>query len=403
MKTSVLSLRCTGCDTEYALETKRCPCNKGILRVVLPLEKRAILPVSKTPGIWRYAALLPEVSYQISFYEGGTPVLPSKGLGDELNISLAYKDETRNPTGSFKDRAAAVMLSVSKDLGVKDITTASSGNAAGAIALYSTLSDIHAYIFMFQPSTQKLTQTLSYGASCFIVETTSESSVLSLAENASETFGWSLLNTTAAANPFVTEGYKTIAYELYENNEIPDWISIPVSSGSLLIGIWQGFQDLKELGLLQSTPRLLGVQPEGSAPIAKAFASKSSTVPPIQHAETIATALSLENPGVAGIETLRSVRESQGMMLAVSDENIIEIADKLAQQDGIFGEASGVISVAGVVEARRQGIIDSNARVICIISGSGLKDPAVFLQNKRAMHPYHIPDNIEAVTSVLKK
>jgi len=399
----MLRLCCTGCGTEHALETKRCSCNNGILRVVLSFEHWYALPVTDASGIWRYEALLPEVTSKISFYEGRTPVLPSKRLGDELNISLAYKDETRNPTGSFKDRAAAVMLSVSKYLGIKGITTASSGNAAGAIALYSTLADIQAYIFMFQPSKQKLTQTLSYGATCFIVDTTSESSVLRLAENASEIFGWSLLNTTAAANPFVIEGYKTIAYELYEKGEIPDWIAIPVSSGSLLIGIWQGFCDLQEMGLLQSPPRLLGVQPEGSAPIAKAFAAQSQTVPPIQHAETIATALSLEDPGVAGIETLRSVRENSGMMLSVPDEHTIAIACKLSRQDGIFGEASGVISVAGVVEARKQGIIEPNARVICVISGSGLKDPAVFLQDKSTVQSYHVPDSIEAVASVLRK
>jgi len=369
----------------------------------LSFEQWSVLPVTNAPGIWRYEALLPEVASRISFCEGGTPVLPSKRLGDELHISLAYKDETRNPTGSFKDRAAAVMLNVSKDLGIKEITTASSGNAAGAIALYSTLSDIRAYIFMFRPSQPKLTQTLSYGAVCFIVDTLSESSVLRLAKNSSEAFGWSLLNTTAADNPFVIEGYKTIAYELYEKNAIPDWIAIPVSSGSLLIGIWQGFHDLQAAGLLQAPPRLLGVQPEGSAPITKAFVSKSPIVQPIQHAETIATALSLEDPGVAGIETLRSVRESGGMMLAVSDENIIAIARKLSQHDGIFGEASGVISVAGVVEARTREMIASNARVICVISGSGLKDPSVFLQEKSSGQPYYIPDSIAAVASVLKK
>ena len=155
-----MRLRCTGCGTEHSFETKRCPCHNGILRVVLSFEQWSVLPVTNAPGIWRYEALLPEVASRISFCEGGTPVLPSKRLGDELHISLAYKDETRNPTGSFKDRAAAVMLNVSKDLGIKEITTASSGNAAGAIALYSTLSDIRAYIFMFRPSQPKLTQTL---------------------------------------------------------------------------------------------------------------------------------------------------------------------------------------------------------------------------------------------------
>jgi len=325
----------------------------------------------------------------------------SARLGNELNISLLFKDETRNPTGSFKDRAAAVMLSAAKDMGVRRITTASSGNAAGAISLYPMLADIAAYIFMFQPSEEKLVQTLSYGATVLIVDTPNEARVLELAEEAADAFGWSLLNTTAAVNPFVAEGYKTISYELYEQGLIADWIAIPVASGSMLIGIWQGFCELKEAGLLQKLPRLLGVQPANAAPIALAFAAQEKTVRPIKQANTIATALSLEDPGVSGIETLRAVRESDGVMLAIEDNELIDVAGNLPRQDGIFGEASGVISVAGVIRARETSIIRDKERVIYIISGSGLKDMSVFLQHK-ASEPLLVSDNTDAVTATLE-
>ena len=354
------------------------------------------------PGIWRYEETLPPVSTKLSFWEGRTPVVRSACLGSKLNISLLFKDETRNPTSSFKDRAAAVMLSAAKDMGVRRITTASSGNAAGAISLYSMLADIVAYIFMFQPSQQKLVQTLSYGATVLIVDTPNEARVLELAEEAADAFGWSLLNTTAAANPFVTEGYKTISYELYEQGDVPDWIAIPVASGSMLIGIWQGFCELKGAGLLQKLPRLLGVQPANAAPIALAFAAQEKTVRPIKQANTIATALSLEDPGVSGIETLRAVRKSDGVMLTVEDNELIDVARNLPRQDGIFGEASGVISVAGVIRAREQGIINDGERVICIISGGGLKDPAVFLQRKTP-EPLFVGDNTDAVAATLEK
>ena len=403
MRTLNTQLRCTGCGREYPLEAKRCPCNNGILRVVLSLpSKESSLPVSATPGIWRYERFLPSVSFKLSFWEGGTPLVESVRLGSELNIDLSFKDETRNPTGSFKDRAAAVMLSAAKNMGHRSVTTASSGNAAGAISLYSALAGINAFIFMFRPSHQKLVQTLSYGAIGLIVDTKNEARVLELAEQASDAFGWALLNTTAAANPFVTEGYKTISYELHEQGDIPDWIAIPVSSGSLLIGIWQGFRELEEVGLVKKLPRLLGVQPGGASPIALAFAAGEKTVRAIKEPSTIATALSLGDPGVSGIETLRAVRESNGAMLAIEDDKLTRIARDLPRRDGIFGEASGVISVAGVIHAREQGIINDTERVVCVISGGGLKDPSIFNRDT-VSRLFSVPDNIDIVTSILEE
>ena len=225
---------------------------------------------------------------------------------------------------------------------------------------------------------------------------------LKLAEESTNAFGWALLNTTAAANPFVVEGYKTISYELHEQGPIPDWIAIPVASGSMLIGIWQGFCELKEAGLLQKLPRLLGVQPANAAPITLAFAAQEKTVRLIKQANTIAIALSLEDPGVSGIETLRAVRESNGIMFAIEDDELIHIARTLPKLDRIFGEASSVISVAGVIRAREQGIINDGERVICIISGGGLKDPAVFLQHKTPELLF-VSDNTDAVASTLKR
>jgi len=397
--------RCTRCGREYPLGVKRCPCGKGVLRFVLPLQvERPSLPVTEAPGIWRYEAFLPPVSTKVSLQEGKTPMIPSLRLGENLGIFLAYKDETRNPTGSFKDRAAAVMLSVARELGVDSVTTASSGNGAGAISLYAALSGISAYIFMYRPTRQKLIQALSYGAKVFLVETSSEARVLELAEEAAEVFGWSLLNTTAAANPFVTEGYKTISYEIYEQGQgdVPDWIAIPVGSGSLLIGIWQGFCELRKAKLLQTIPRLLGVQPAGSAPIARAFLSGARTIDPVESADTIATALSLEDPGVSGLETLRVVQESNGAMLTISDEELGDTTRMLARQDGIFGEASGVISVAGVIKAVKQQIIKPGENVVCVVTGSGLKDLRIFLE-KNAPQAISIQPSIEAVRTALKK
>ena len=396
-------LRCTGCGRQYPLGTKRCACGQGVLRVILPkLHTGMSLPISNEPGIWRYRDLLPSVSTKVSIYEGGTPLISSRRLGQKLGVNLLYKDETRNPTGSFKDRAAAMMVSAAKSGGAQNVVTASSGNAAGAISLYSTLAGLNAFIFMFQPSQQKLVQTLSYGATALIIENTNEARVLELAEQAANMLDYGLLNTTAAVNPFVTEGYKTISYELYEQGDMPGWIAIPAASGSLLIGIWQGLRELQEGGLIKKLPRLLGVQPDRAAPIALAFSGGEKTVKPIKRADTIATALSLEDPGVSGSETLRSVRESNGAMIAIEDEELMQIARDLPKQDGVFGEASGVISVAGVIHARQRGIINDKERVVCIITGSGLKDPSVF-QKDRSRKLFSVSDNIDSITSLLRK
>ena len=398
-----IRLYCTGCGREYPLGTKRCPCGQGVLRVILTKPRiKGTLPTSNAPGIWRYEAFLPNISTKISMHEGSTPLIPSIRLGQKLGVDLLYKDETRNPTGSFKDRAAAIMISAAKDLGAQEIVTASSGNAAGAISLYAALAGISAFVFMYKPTKQKLVQSLSYGATVFTVETSEEGKVLSLAEEASQAFDWALLNTTASANPFVTEGYKTIAYELYEQQNMPDWICLPVASGSLLIGLWQGLRELKDAGLLHKLPHLLGVQPANVAPISTAFFAETMEVRPIRQGDTIATALSLENPGVSGIETLKAIKESEGMMLAIPDDELITTARNLAKEDGIFGEASGVISVAGVIKAIKKGVIQPGEKVICVITGGGLKDPKVYEEGERTK-VLSVSADLDSVRSVLPK
>ena len=378
---------CTGCGREYPLGTKRYSCGQGVLQVILTKPHiKGALPISNAPGIWCYEAFLLSISTKVSMHEGGAPLILSMCLGQKLSVDLLYKDETRNPTGSFKDRTAAIMISAAKDPGTQEIVTASGGNATVAISLYSMLAGINAFIFIFHPSQQKLLQTLSYGATGLVVETTSEARVLQLAEQAADAFGWASPNTTAAANTSVAKGYKTVSYELYEQGNVPYWIAIPVASGSLPISIWQGFRKLGGVGLAKRLPWLLGAQPAGAAPITLAFEAQEKAVKPIKQASTIATALSLEDPGASGTETIRAVREGDGTTLTVEDKELIDVSRGLPRQDGIYGEASDVISVAGFIQARRRGMINHIEYVICIISGGGLKDPAVFLEKGPLNH-----------------
>jgi len=232
-----LSLRCTGCGREFKPHIYCCPSGDGILEVVYDLKECSSLEDYKTdlPGIWSYGGLLPDLE-PVTLFEGGSPLIESSFLGHELGIELDFKDEGRSLTGSFKDRAASVMLSVEKNFDHQTVITASSGNAAGAVAAYSAAAGLDCYIVMFEPSREKLIAAQSFKPTVFVIETEIESEVLRLARDASREFGWEMLNTAASDNPYVIEGYKTIIFELYEQKKMPDLIFAPVGSGSLLIG-----------------------------------------------------------------------------------------------------------------------------------------------------------------------
>jgi len=400
---SNFKLRCSECGLEYPVGTYNCKKKDGVLEAIyFPAQVKKIDELkSNNLGIWRYEKLLPFVDDQVSFCEGSTPLIPSRNIGNEIGIDLFFKDETWNPTGSFKDRAATVMLSIEKKLGSKAVVTASSGNAAGAIALYSALAKIRCFIFMFHPTQEKLIHAMSYGSFVFNVVTQKEGEVLELAKKAAEEFGWSMLTTTADANPFTLEGYKTIAYELFEQTELPDSVIVPVGSGTLLVGIWKGFRELKNIGLINKVPKLIGVQPEGNNPIVQSYEKGGEEVKPISSSKTIAGGLSLENPGLSGKQTLKAVRETGGVMIDISDDQIMETLSWLPRKEGIYGEPSGVVSVAALPKAYKSGALKKGERVVCIITGSGFKD--MTSANRCLAQPIEIEPNLTAVKGYLSK
>jgi len=370
-------LMCSACGVLYSKGTYGCKKKDGILEAVYRTEKvDSIDRVKKdnTPGIWKYEKMLPGVDNKVTCYEGNTPLIPSRFYAHEMGIDLYFKDETRNPTGSFKDRAATVMLSMEKSSGKKAIVTASSGNAAGAIALYSMLAKIRCFIFMFKPTREKLVHAMSFGPTIFNVASEHEGEVLDLTKQAAEEFGWSILTTTADANPFTIEGYKTLAYEVYEQMQLPDSIVVPVGSGTLLVGIWKGFRELKKLGLINNVPRFIGVQARGNNPIVQAYWQGIEEVKPIKSSGTIAGGLSLENPGLTGKETLKAIRQTKGTMVDVSDDEIMKAVYQLPRKEGIYAEPSGAVGVAALTQLLHDGIFSKREKVVCVITGSGFKD-----------------------------
>jgi threonine synthase len=217
--------------------------------------------------MWRYFPLLPvlERSSIVSLGEGGTPRLDAPRLGAALGLeNLTVKDETRNPTGSFKDRMLAVGISRAKELGKTTVAVQSSGNVAAAAAAYSAKAGLNAKVFVPRSvPEEKLAQILMYGAELFRIDESSPAAVFALMEEAAQRFDWHVVATTALYNPFTLEGSKTIAYELA--SDVPDWLVVPVGGGGNLGSLWRGFRELKELGAIERLPRLVGVQAEGCA------------------------------------------------------------------------------------------------------------------------------------------
>jgi len=334
-------------------------------------------------GVWRFAPLLVPVpsASRVSLDEGGTPLVQAGRSADRLGIELAYKDEARNPTGTFKDRGLAVAVSVALAHDVTGIVCASTGNAGAAAAAYGARANLPVVVLVPERTPAgKMAQALIYGAHVLRVRGT-YSDAYDLADKAASDLGW--LNTTSTfACPYTVEGARTVAYELYEKSpKVPDWIVVPIGSGPLLVAILEGFADLLELELVSSLPRMLAVQAAGCAPIVRAF-QEHQPVRAWDSPRTVAG--SLADP-LAGYEdegevTLAAIRTSNGGAVAISDGEILAAVRALAREEGLFHEPGSAISLAAVKQARSSGWITAGQSVVACLTGTGLKDPRAALK-----------------------
>ncbi|MCL5428589.1 MAG: threonine synthase [Chloroflexi bacterium] len=380
--------KCSQCGQEFKPDevTYLCPNDGGVLDVLLDIDviKRTTGPrdiqASSDFSIWRYLPLLPvgDPGHTGTPLRsaGWTPVYSPPALARSLNMGqLWIKDESSNPTASFKDRASALLIARAQEIGAKVIVTASTGNAGAALAGMAAAASARAVIFA--PKTAppaKVAQLLIFGASVFLVDG-SYGDAVELSRQAADEFGWYCRNT--GYNPFTAEGKKTAALEIWEQViatqklDIPLSVFVSVGDGNIISGIHKGFKDLLALGWIEKVPRIFGVQAEGSAAIANAFEAGKEKIEAVQ-AKTIADSISVDLPS-DGLRALRAATHTGGAYIKVSDESILKAIADLGRS-GIFAEPAGAAAFAGLRKALESGLIASGDPVLVINTGSGLKD-----------------------------
>lgn len=371
-----------------AREIYTCPrCGiSGILDVIFDypaikgsLTRRALARRDE-PGHWRYRELLPiranSTTPELSV--GGTPLTLAPKLARHIGLrQLFLKDDGRNATGSLKDRASAVGVVKARERRQKIIACASTGNAASSCAGMAASMGIKSVIFVPQRAPEpKVTQLLVFGATVIRVHGSYEDA-FQLCQQSCEKWGW--YNRNCAINPYLVEGKKTVGLEIAEQLEWAptDWVAVSVGDGCTVAGVWKAFRELKELGLIERTPRVLGVQAQGAAPVTAAFWSGDmlQAVEPRTIADSIAVGVPRNWK-----KAVDAVRESGGTMLNVSDDEILDAMRYTGHLTGIFAEPAAATAVAGLRRAAAEGIVGKRASAVAVITGNGLKD----IQSARA-------------------
>ncbi len=330
--------------------------------------------------MWHYRPLLPVANPDciVTLGEGATPLLSAPRLAKRTGFRKVYiKNETLNPTGSFKDRQLSVGVSHAREQGCNTIAVVSSGNVATAAAAYASRAGMTAVLYMHgQAGEGKITQARTYGARIMRVDTPKPSEAFAVCIEDCNKNGWAHLSTAGMYEPFNVEGAKTIAYELYQQfeGELPDWILAPVGGGGLLGGLWRGFRDLMRLGELERMPRLAGVQAAGCAPLCAAIEQDWSFQESLEHPwpdpNTIAGGIA-DDILFDGHTALPAIRETGGLALSVHDDAIREAVPLLAHSEGLLCELTSAVVIAAL---RNPSPIPHNQTMCCILTGNGMKD-----------------------------
>jgi threonine synthase len=309
---------------------------------------------------------------------GWTPLFGAPLLARALGVrELLVKDDGKNPSASFKDRASAVALARARELGHELVTGASTGNAAGATAALAAPCGLRARIFVPKSAPRaKVAQLLTFGAEVLAVDGTYDQA-FDLCLEATRRFGW--YNRNTGFNPYTREGKKTVSFEICEQLgfSVPDLVVVPVGDGNIISGVWKGFVELHALGLIDRLPRLLAAQAAGSDAIVRALEG-DGVVRPVA-GDTVADSISVSLPR-DGDAAVRAVRDSQGLGVRVPDEEILAAIPTLARGSGVFAEPAAAAGYAALVSAARAGRLDPSWRVLLLVTGSGLKDVAAAMR-----------------------
>ena len=409
---SFVGYRCSICGKDYQPDqvTYTCPDDNGVLDVILDYEglkgkRPQDLILEEEQSLWRYFPLIP-VSNLIGEgttlrSAGWTPTFSPPQLKTKLGLKqLWIKDESGNPTASFKDRASAILVARAKEIGAEVIVTASTGNAGAALAGMSAAVGQESVIFAPKSAPPaKIAQLLIFGAQVILVDDNYDAAC-QLSLEATAEYGW--YNRNTGYNPFTAEGKKTAAYEIWEQvilaNELdrPLAVFVSVGDGNIISGIHKGFKDLYEIGQIKEMPRIFGIQSTGSAAIYNAFVSGKEEILPVS-ATTMADSISVNLPS-DGLRALRAATQTDGAYVAVEDQQILEAISDLGEV-GIFAEPAGATAYAGLKKALEDGLVNQDDPILVLNTGSGLKD--VKAAKQAAGEAPVISPNLESVKTLL--
>ncbi len=383
MESYLSDLVCPECGATFSAQRLQtfCPtCRSPLLaRYDLAALKTHLSPeaVAKRPkGLWRWRELLPvqDEAYRLTLGEGDTPLLRAERLGAEVGIPHLYiKDESLNPTGTFKARGLAMAVARGIELGAHAFVIPTAGNAGGALAAYAARAGVEAYVFMPQDAPKvNQAEVQALGAHLTLVDGLI-SDAARLAADLAQQHGW--FDVSTFKEPYRVEGKKTMGLEIAEafGWDLPDVIIYPTGGGTGLVGMWKAFNELEALGWIgPKRPRLVSVQAEGCAPIVRAFHAGADRATPWENAHTLASGLRVP-VAFADRLILRALRQTQGTAVAVSDEEILSAQRDLARLEGIFAAPEGAATLAALRRLLEQHWLSPEDRVVLFNTGSGLK------------------------------
>ena len=378
---NVINCRCVKCGREYPAkpDITACECG-GILDVIYDYEyiktklNKEVLNNRTEPTMWRYRELLPieEETEPAGLRVGMSPLYEAPAVAADIGIGKLYiKDDGVNPTASLKDRASAMAVTKAIEAGYDTIACSSTGNAASSLAGNAAKAGLKTYIFVPARAPKgKIAQLMMFGANLTAVDGSYEET-FELSKAAIDKYGW--YNRNAAINPYLGEGKKTVAHEICEQLDFiaPDYVAVSVGDGCTVAGVYKGLYDMYMVGLIDKLPRIISVQAEGCCPINTAVMSGEPWQPQEEntYADSIAVGVP-RNPDKA----INAIKDSDGICVNVSDDEIRAAQRYLAKKTGVFGEPAGVTATAGLLKLSREGRLPKDATIVSIVTGNGLKD-----------------------------
>ena len=404
---NVIHAKCVKCGKIYepVPDLTNCTCG-GILDIIYDYDyiktqlTKEKLASRRDNSMWRYRELLPveETTPAPPLRVGWSPLYEAGRLAEQLGIAHLYvKDDGVNPTASLKDRASSMAVAKATEAGAKVIACSSTGNAASSLAGNAAAAGMQTYIFVPSRAPKgKVAQLMTFGATVISVQGSYEET-FELSKQAIEKWGW--YNRNAAINPYLSEGKKTVGLEIMEQLDwkVPDYIAISVGDGCTIAGLWKGLKDLHAIGFIDKLPRLISAQAEGCCPLNRSIETGEPWHP--MEENTLADSIAVGVPRNAD-KALMAIRESNGLVVNVSDEEIMAAQKLLGRTCGVFGEPAGVTGTAGLKKLCAQGKISPDATVVSVVTGNGLKDVANAIA--ACGEPISIPSDMERLLTAFE-